>query len=78
LGLPVLTTPASGAQDLIDDTCGRLMPTGNFDALVESLRWFERNRDQLPALGQAARARASRNTWENYRRGVSEAVALIV
>jgi glycosyltransferase involved in cell wall biosynthesis len=77
-GLPVLTTPASGAEDLIDDTCGRLMPTGNFDVLVESLRWFDRNRDRLPALSQAARAQAGRYTWEHYRRRVSEAVELVV
>jgi glycosyltransferase involved in cell wall biosynthesis len=76
-GLPVLTTPASGTEDLIDDTCGRLVPTGNFDALVESFRWFDRNRDQLPAQSQAARARAARYTWQSYRHRVSESVALI-
>jgi len=74
-GLPVITTPASGAEDLIDDGCGRLVPTGNFDALVESLRWFDKNRELLPALGFTARARAEACTWENYRRRVSEAAA---
>jgi glycosyltransferase involved in cell wall biosynthesis len=74
-GLPVITTPASGAEDLIDDNCGRLVPVGNLDALVESLRWFDKNREQLPALSRAARAQAERCTWENYRRCVTEAVA---
>lgn len=77
-GLPVLTTPASGSEDLIDDTCGRVVPTGNLDALVESLRWFDRNRGQLLALSHIARARAGRNTWENYRRRVSEAVEAFI
>jgi starch synthase len=77
-GLPVLTTPASGAEDLIDDTCGRLVPTGNFDALVESLRWFDKNRELFPTLSRTARARAEGCTWENYRRRVSEAVTPFV
>ena len=74
-GLPVLSTTASGAEDLIDDSCGRLVPTGSLEALVESLRWFDGNREKLPAMRGAARAHAERCTWENYRRCVSQAVA---
>ena len=77
-GLPVLTTPASGAEDLIDDTCGRLVPTGNYDALVESLRWFDKNREKLPQLRRSALARAQGCTWQNYRRCVSEGVGPFV
>jgi glycosyltransferase involved in cell wall biosynthesis len=74
-GLPVISTPASGAGDLIDDSCGRLIPTGSVDALVSSFRWFDNNRDQLPKMSRAARAQAERCTWENYRRCVFQAVA---
>jgi glycosyltransferase involved in cell wall biosynthesis len=74
-GLPVLSTPASGAGDLIDADCGHLIPIGNLDALVESLRWFAGNRDRLPAMERAARAQAERCTWEGYRRSVTHAVA---
>jgi glycosyltransferase involved in cell wall biosynthesis len=77
-GLPVLSTPASGAADLIDADCGHLLPIGNLDALVESLRWFDGNRDRLPAMGRAARAQAERCTWDNYRRCVTRAVAQYV
>jgi starch synthase len=77
-GLPILTTPNSGAEDLIDETCGRLVPTGNMDALVECLRWFEKNHDRLPALRRGARARAEQCTWENYRRRVTEAITPFV
>ena len=77
-GLPVLTTRASGADDLIDDTCGRIMPTGDLEALVECLRWFDRNRTQMSAMSRAARAQAEHCDWANYRRCVSEAVAPFV
>jgi hypothetical protein len=59
-------------------TAGRLVPTGNLDALVESLRWFDKNREQLPALSRAARAQAERCTWNNYRHYVSQAVSTFV
>jgi glycosyltransferase involved in cell wall biosynthesis len=74
-GLPVLSTPACGAEDLLDQTCGRLVPTGDLDALVESLRWFDRHRERLSAMGRAARAKAELCTWEHYRQCVTEAVA---
>jgi glycosyltransferase involved in cell wall biosynthesis len=77
-GLPVLTTPASGWQDVIDTGCGRTTPIGNLDGLVESLRWFEKHREQLPAMSRAAREQAVRTTWENYRRCVTQAVASFV
>lgn len=77
-GLPVISTPASGADDLIDDSCGRLIPTGNLEALVESLRWFDKNRERIPEMGQSAKLQASRSTWENYGRRVIDAVAPFV
>jgi alpha-maltose-1-phosphate synthase len=77
-GLPVLTTYSSGTQDLINDSCGRLLPAGNLEALVEGLRWFERNRALLPSMANAARARAERCTWENYRERVRAATSAFV
>jgi starch synthase len=73
-GLPVLTTPASGAADLIDDQCGKLMPVGDKGALVDHLRWFQQNRDQLREMSLAARLMAERCTWENYRRCVASSI----
>ena len=77
-GLPVLTTAASGWQEVIDTGCGRTAPIGSLDALVEGLRWFEAHREQLPAMSRAAREQAIRTTWENYRRCVTQAVASFV
>ncbi len=73
-GLPVLTTHASGVDDLVDDECGRVCPPEDFEAMVEGLRWFNQNRDCLPALSRAARAKAERCTWEYYRQCVTESV----
>jgi glycosyltransferase involved in cell wall biosynthesis len=77
-GLPILTTPASGAADMIDDQCGRLMPVGDHSALVEHLRWFDRNRDRLPEMGRAARLMVERCTWDNYRQCVASSVGSFI
>lgn len=77
-GLPAIATEATAGPDVMTEACGRLIPTGNLDALVESLRWFDKNREQLPELSRAARAQAERYTWQNYRRCVTEAVAPFV
>jgi len=74
-GLPVLTTQASGTQDMIDESCGRIVPLDDLEALVESLRWFANNRERLPGLSRAARSNVKRCTWEQYRGRVGESVA---
>jgi glycosyltransferase involved in cell wall biosynthesis len=77
-GLPVLTTSASGVDDAVDASCGRMLPRDNLEALVEGLRWFDRNRHRLPDMGRAARTNAERCTWDVYRRRVTDAVAPFV
>jgi glycosyltransferase involved in cell wall biosynthesis len=77
-GLPVVTTRASGTEDLIDDSCGRLVPSGSMEALTECLKWFDRNRSQLLTMSRAARMRAKLSTWDQYRRCVSDAVARVI
>jgi glycosyltransferase involved in cell wall biosynthesis len=76
-GLPVITTAASGMMDILDEACSRIVPAGNEDALVEALRWFAENRDRLPAMKSAARAKAETCTWANYRQCVVNAVAAL-
>ncbi|MEQ1898970.1 MAG: glycosyltransferase [Vicinamibacterales bacterium] len=63
--------------DVLDDRSGRVMVPGDIDALVESLRWFSTNRDQVAVMGLAARAAAESCTWARYRQAVSAAVAPI-
>jgi glycosyltransferase involved in cell wall biosynthesis len=77
-GLPVLTTSASGADDMVDESCGRIVRPEDLDALVESLRWFDNNRERLTRLSDAARNKAERCSWDQYRGRVAEAVAPFV
>jgi alpha-maltose-1-phosphate synthase len=77
-GLSAIATDATAGPDVMTEACGRLIPAGNVDALVEELRWFYKNREQIPALSRAARIQAEACTWKNYRRCVTEAVAPLV
>lgn len=74
-GLPAIASEATAGPDVMTEDCGRVVPTGDSEALIESLRWFDRHRDRLPAMGRAARTQAERCTWEEYRRCVSVAIA---
>lgn len=66
-GLPLIATPASGAEEIVvDGENGFLVPAGDSDALEAKMRWCLQNRDRLPAMGRAARATAERLTWEAY------------
>jgi glycosyltransferase involved in cell wall biosynthesis len=76
-GLSVITTEATVGRDVLDNSCGRVLQTGDQHALTESLRWFSNNRGELPAMGVAARSKSEQFTWGSYRRSVTEAVARI-
>ncbi len=77
-GLPVIASEASVAPEIVTPGCGRVMPPGDLDQLVELLRWFDRNRDEIPAMGREARSQAERCTWSNYRSLVAGAVSKLV
>lgn len=74
-GLPAIASAATGAEDVLTEASGSVLPVGDIESLVESLRWFERNRDRVPAMGIAARKQAEICTWERYRCAVTEATA---
>ncbi len=77
-GLAVITTEASGMADVVDESCGRLIPSGNLDALVEGLRWFATHRDKIEEMKVMASEKAKRWTWAYYRACVTEAVTPFV
>jgi len=74
-GLPIVASQSTGGQEALTPDCSHVLPTGDVDALVESLRWFNNHREALPAMSLAARRRAERYTWANYREALSKAVA---
>jgi glycosyltransferase involved in cell wall biosynthesis len=73
-GLPAIASEATAAPDVLDPSCGRLVPTGDVEALIAELRWFDAHRSQLPELSRAARKRAEHFTWDHYRSCVNKAV----
>jgi starch synthase len=77
-GLPVVATEATAGPDILDEKSGKVIPSGSVDALVEVLRWFSENRNRLPEMSRAARAKAELCTWANYRQCVSSAVASFI
>jgi glycosyltransferase involved in cell wall biosynthesis len=74
-GLPAICSESTAGSDIVTESCGRLVPAGDIDALVESLRWFSHHRERIPALSCAARSKAEYCRWDAYRRRVAEAVA---
>lgn len=77
-GLPVITTDATAGPDLLDENTGRVLPAGNLDALVESLRWAHGQRDEVRRMRIAAREKAESMTWLHYRECVRNCVAPLV
>jgi glycosyltransferase involved in cell wall biosynthesis len=73
-GLPAIASEASIGPEIITPSCGFVTPPGELDRLVELLRWFSRHRDELPAMGRAARSQAARCTWSNYRSLITRSV----
>jgi glycosyltransferase involved in cell wall biosynthesis len=66
-GMPVITTEATAGPDLINDNEeGRLIPSGNLDALCEAMQEFAREPDRLESMGRAARRCAERFSWDAY------------
>jgi alpha-maltose-1-phosphate synthase len=77
-GLPTIASEASIGPEIITPKCGRLMSPGDLDQLVDHLRWAVANRDQLPLMGGAARAKASCHTWDDYRSLVAGTVGKLM
>jgi glycosyltransferase involved in cell wall biosynthesis len=58
-GLPVVTTNLGGAPEIVDASCGRLVPAGNLEALSEALRELVIDSGMRERLGAAGRAHAA-------------------
>jgi len=56
-GLPVVATAVGGTPEVVDDTCGRLVPARDASALADALRALGDDADLRRTLGQVARAR---------------------
>lgn len=64
-GMPVITTDATAGPDLIADGVeGRLIASGDLDALSEAMLECARDPDRVERMSVAARRCAERFTWE--------------
>lgn len=65
-GVPAIVTATSGSCELIDETCGWVIPPGNMQALQEAMITAYNKRAELPQMGTAAANRMAGQTWEKY------------
>lgn len=74
-GLPILSTTATAAPDLIQDRVhGFVVPPCRPDLLAERFDWALDNRMDLADMGQSALKRAQHFTWERFRKGIIQSV----
>ncbi len=74
-GLPVITTDAAGAADLVrEKENGLLIPAANVEALAASISWCLEHRAALRLMREPALETAARHQWSDYRRGIVTAV----
>lgn len=74
-GLPVIATAHTAAPEVLTEgEDGFVIPIRSADAIAEKLEWLIRDRPRLAAMKIAARRKAATLTWENYRRGIVQAV----
>lgn len=76
-GLPLIVTPHTGGDDLVDEgRTGFLVPIRSPAALAERLDWFATHRILLPEFRNHAKAKADATPWSQYEARTREAVAL--
>lgn len=67
-GVPVITTSAAGAADLLQpDRNGLLIPAGDPAAIARAIEWSLTHRAELRAMRETALATAARWQWSDYR-----------
>ena len=74
-GLPVITTPNSGAMHTIRNGVeGFIVPIRDSQAIANRLHQLATNRDQLATMRQACLRRASELSWAGYEQGLLDAI----
>jgi glycosyltransferase involved in cell wall biosynthesis len=74
-GLPLIITPNTGGEDLIDEgVTGFLVPIRRADLIAEKISWFADNQAALSKMSRAAQTRAAQLTWTIYGHAIAAAV----
>jgi len=75
-GLPLIITPNSGGEDLIEEgETGFLVPVRSPEAISERIEWFCNNRQKLAGMREKARDKAALYSWSEYERKVALAAS---
>lgn len=65
-GRPVIVSEGTGSVDCVEDGKeGFIVPIRDPRKLADRIRWFKDNPDQIKAMGQRARIKAEKYSWEN-------------
>lgn len=75
-GLPVITTPAAGAADLLHpQRNGLLVQPGSSLSIIETVNWCLTHRDELAAMRETAHATAAGWQWSDYRQTLARVLS---
>jgi glycosyltransferase involved in cell wall biosynthesis len=75
-GMPVITTPNTGAPDIIQEGVeGFILPIRSVEAIAEKLQLLHNDRELLKYMSDAALAGAKRTSWDQYGDAIAEAVS---
>jgi len=74
-GLPLIITPNTGGEDLIEEGVnGFLVPIRSAEKIAEKIAWFADHRPRLPEMSRAAKAKAAGLTWTKYGQTIAAAI----
>lgn len=77
-GLPLIITSNTGGDDLIlEGKTGFLIPVQSPEVIAEKLEWFLKNRDKLPEMSNISRQHASKYTWEDYGKKITQSLTTL-
>ena len=74
-GLPLIITPNTGGEDLIDEgSTGFLVAIRRADLIAEKIAWLADHRPVLAEMSRAAQTKASQLTWAVYGQTIANAI----
>jgi glycosyltransferase involved in cell wall biosynthesis len=74
-GLPLIITPNTGGEDLIEEgVTGFLVPIRRADIIAQKISWFADHRSTLSEMSRAAQVKAAQLTWTAYGQTLAGAI----
>jgi glycosyltransferase involved in cell wall biosynthesis len=74
-GLPLIVTPNTGGDDLIEEgRTGFVVPIRSPEAIADRIAWFADHRSDLPEMRRLAMRKAADTGWQHYESQVLDLV----